>query len=697
MNEKLDRYQIVEEIGQGGFATVYRAHDTELDRQVAVKELKPILLQDKTWVKRFRREARAIAQLDHARIITVYDVIQPGERLLIVMRLVDGPNLDELITARGGLPWPETVAYLSAIAEGLDYAHSQDILHRDLKPANILMDPVRGPMLSDFGLAKLMRANSSSVSVSGSIAGTPHYIAPEIWEEKEATPKTDIYALGCILYEMLTGTKIFKGETPPAVMMAHFKPLELPEKWPEGVPPGVAEVLRTALAQEPADRYTTAGNMVEALTALTPDDVAEPLHVPEKVEPEPLPSSARPDSESSDYGDMRELVRQATQEVVAQTKREQAAMWRHEAESSLSEDSLDSAERAARKWQELYPDDPEFAAFWQKLQEKKALAEESKEFETSHLTPAKAALRDKKRNKVGCMRKVVVAVILLLALIGALTVLSRCGKAKDHLSNAEVDPPVTENVHVPLLDSAEIPALTINFLTGKLSLSPGAEDALLDGQATYNAEKLKPQIVIKGNQIDLEHEGSELDILGLAAYEIENEWNMKLGSVPMKLDIKTGIAEGDIELGNLSLVDLNVTQGASRFDLSFSEPNQVEMSNLFFQAGASDVTLTGLPNARAKEITFIGGAGHHTLDFSGELKSEVKVNVELGLGVTTIIVPENIAARVSFDQEEDEEDRSITAIGTWQKSGDQYVLPGEGPEMTIIVKMGAGSLTLRNP
>ena len=97
MNEKLDRYQIVEEIGQGGFATVYRAHDTELDRQVAVKELKPILLQDKTWVKRFRREARAIAQLDHARIITVYDVIQPGERLLIVMRLVNGPNLDELL------------------------------------------------------------------------------------------------------------------------------------------------------------------------------------------------------------------------------------------------------------------------------------------------------------------------------------------------------------------------------------------------------------------------------------------------------------------------------------------------------------------------------------------------------------------------------------------------------------------------
>ena len=145
MSQKLYRYQILEEIGQGGFATVYRAHDTELDRFVAVKELKPALIQDSNWVKRFQREARAIARLDHPHIITVHDVIEENNRFLIVMRLVDGPSLDQYLTTQGKIPWEKTLAYLTDIAAGLDYAHSQEILHRDLKPANILMDPQHGP------------------------------------------------------------------------------------------------------------------------------------------------------------------------------------------------------------------------------------------------------------------------------------------------------------------------------------------------------------------------------------------------------------------------------------------------------------------------------------------------------------------------------------------------------------------------
>ena len=116
MNEKLGRYQIIEEIGQGGFATVYRAHDAELDRPVAVKELKPALLQDKTWIKRFQREARAVARLDHPHIITIYDVVYKGDCFVIVMRLVNGPSLDKLIAARGHLSWAETLAYMADIA-----------------------------------------------------------------------------------------------------------------------------------------------------------------------------------------------------------------------------------------------------------------------------------------------------------------------------------------------------------------------------------------------------------------------------------------------------------------------------------------------------------------------------------------------------------------------------------------------------
>src|SRR5262245_13219173 len=199
----MDRYQILGEIGRGGFAVVYRARDTELDRLVALKELNPHLLADTGWVEQFRREARLIARLNHPRIVTIYDIIdQAPARLFLVMHLVEGPGLDKLLAGRGRLPWTEALAIIQAVAEGLDYAHSQGILHRDLKPANILLDPARGPLLSDFGLAKLV--SDHSLSQSGSIVGTPHYIPPEIWDGEPATPQADIYALGCILYVLRT-------------------------------------------------------------------------------------------------------------------------------------------------------------------------------------------------------------------------------------------------------------------------------------------------------------------------------------------------------------------------------------------------------------------------------------------------------------------------------------------------------------
>jgi len=287
MAEKLGRYEILDEVGQGGFATVYRARDTQLDRLVALKELKPVLLQDTNWVKRFEHEARTIARLDHPRIVTIYDVHETENRLYIVMRLVDGPSLEELLSNQGRFSWSETCEVMAAIAEGLDHAHAQGIVHRDLKPANILLDRERGSMLSDFGLAKLAGESSMSITAGGGFVGTPHYIAPEVWEGQGTTQQSDIYALGCILYEMLTGQKLFKGETPPAVMMAHFKSSPLPRVWSDDVPSGIAKVLNKALAKRPADRYTTAGELVKALTSLS------------KTGPSPQPVTIAPDEPDS--------------------------------------------------------------------------------------------------------------------------------------------------------------------------------------------------------------------------------------------------------------------------------------------------------------------------------------------------------------------------------------------------------------
>ncbi len=262
-NARSNRYDILDEIGQGGFAVVYRARDTELDRVVALKELRSSFLADAEWVKRFRQEARAIARLDHPGIVTIHDIGQAADRLFIVMRLVDGPSLAEQIVAQGRLEWPEAVEIMTVIAAALDYAHTQQFIHRDLKPGNILLDPERGPLLTDFGLAKLVSENS--MSQSGNVVGTPHYIAPEAWEGQTVGIQTDIYALGCVLYEMLTGQKLFAGESPPSVMMAHFKPPALPQEWPEGVPPGLTEVLTTALAKNPEERFPSAGMLAQGL------------------------------------------------------------------------------------------------------------------------------------------------------------------------------------------------------------------------------------------------------------------------------------------------------------------------------------------------------------------------------------------------------------------------------------------------
>lgn len=283
MSDKPGRYELLDELGRGGFAIVYRARDTELNRLVALKALRPALLQDTAWVKRFRREARAIAGLDHPQIVTVYDVGQTPDQLFIVMRLVEGSGLDGLLAAQGRLPWSQTLEIMTAVAEALDYAHEHGILHRDLKPANILIDTQRGPLLSDFGLAKLVDEGSMSITTGGGIVGTPHYIAPEVWEGSGTTRQSDIYALGCILYEMLTGEKLFKGESPPAVMMAHFNPLSLPESWPEGVPSVVADVLQKALARQPGDRYASAGQIITALTRVRPSSKTPAFHEPSRT------------------------------------------------------------------------------------------------------------------------------------------------------------------------------------------------------------------------------------------------------------------------------------------------------------------------------------------------------------------------------------------------------------------------------
>jgi serine/threonine-protein kinase len=195
--------------------------DTTLDREVALKILHPPLLTDRRFVQNFRREARTLAALRHPQIITIYEVGEIDGRLFIAMDLAHGQSLARSIAERGRILWAETLALLKPVCDALDYAHGQNVVHRDLKPANLLLDTQRGALLTDFGFARLMAENSASMSLSGGIVGTPGYIAPEVWEDNAASVPVDIYALGCIVYEMLTGDVLFKGQTPMQAMRAH--------------------------------------------------------------------------------------------------------------------------------------------------------------------------------------------------------------------------------------------------------------------------------------------------------------------------------------------------------------------------------------------------------------------------------------------------------------------------------------------
>lgn len=326
----LGKYQILDELGRGGFATVYRALDPTLDREVALKVLHPQLLTDPAFVARFRQEARALANLRHPQIVTVYEVGEADGRLFIAMELAHGPSLAQAIAERGRIPWDEALALLKLVCEALDYAHGQEVVHRDLKPANILLDRERGPLLTDFGFARLLRDSSVSLSLSGGILGTPAYIAPEVWEMDAAAPAADIYGLGCIVFEVLTGEVLFGGQTPMQVMRAHDRGPQFPDAWPPDVPAGVAGVLRKGLAREPGSRYPSAQSIWYAL---------------------------------SDLNAHEQAAREAAERAAV------AAQWRAEAKRAMAAGEWSTARMAARRWQALTPDDRATTTFLAQLEE----------------------------------------------------------------------------------------------------------------------------------------------------------------------------------------------------------------------------------------------------------------------------------------------------------------------------------------
>ncbi len=233
-----------------------------LKRAVALKILHPALTVDPQFLARFQIEAELAAQMDHPNIVPIYDFNQIDGRYVITMGLMARGSLKDHLASYGAMNVHQSKTMLEQVASGLAYAHERDVIHRDLKPGNILIDAQGVARISDFGFAKARSADSLSLSMAGSLLGTPSYMAPEIWEGKPASPRSDIYSLGCIAHEMLTGSQLFQGETPVQVMHAHIvrgpKPLEgLPSVW--------QSFIDKCLEPESENRYTTVNALLEDL------------------------------------------------------------------------------------------------------------------------------------------------------------------------------------------------------------------------------------------------------------------------------------------------------------------------------------------------------------------------------------------------------------------------------------------------
>ena len=262
---KLGKYQIIEEVGRGGFGIVYRAMLSDSDNPLALKVLHSNLVNIPGFVERFLREARYAMSLDHENIVKVFECGQEEGFYYISMDFMDNGSLKDRITEQGPIRRSEAFKIFDQVAAGVEHAHNNGIIHRDLKPGNILFDKNNQAKIADLGFAKAHLSEASlSLSMTGGMIGTPNYMAPELWEGREAKPTVDQYSLGCILYEMLTADKLFGGDTTPTIMLNHFKPPVISRSLKKDV----REIILKATQKLPADRYKNIAAMRESVANL---------------------------------------------------------------------------------------------------------------------------------------------------------------------------------------------------------------------------------------------------------------------------------------------------------------------------------------------------------------------------------------------------------------------------------------------
>ncbi len=296
VGKQFGAYQITEALGSGGMATVYRAHQEKMGRDVVLKILSQNHADDPVFMQRFEQEARVLARLQHPHIVPVHDFGQIDDIPYIAMAFIDHGDLADVLRERR-LKLYEIGQMMEQIGDALDYAHGQGVVHRDVKPANILIDHRGNCLLTDFGIAKIITASAKPITVTG-VIGTPSYMSPEQSTGEPLDGRSDVYSLGIILYEMITGQVPYKGDTPMAVMMMHLnQPLTPPRELVPTLPAPIEQVIYQALAKRRDERYATVREMTQdlrlALSKVQTEELSQ-VDVTQANLTQATPSSQRP-------------------------------------------------------------------------------------------------------------------------------------------------------------------------------------------------------------------------------------------------------------------------------------------------------------------------------------------------------------------------------------------------------------------
>jgi hypothetical protein len=265
-----------------------------------------------------------------------------------------------------------------------------------------------------------------------------------------------------------------------------------------------------------------------------------------------------------------------------------------------------------------------------------------------------------------------------------------CSFGIPSIAQLETGPVETLTVNEPR-SNADVLDLTFDMAFGEFNLINGAK-ALLDGEIRYNVAAWEPTVVRKDGSLTISQDAGGYTREGFPGDDVVNAWDFRLGSVPMNLTVSAGAYDATMDLSGLPIRRFTVQDGAGEVQVRFDELNPETMDRLSYQTGASEITFIGLANANFDEMNFDGGAGDYLFDFSGDLQRDADVNINVGLSTVRIIVPSGVAAQVNTDGAAEQ----IFALGTWQTEGDSYVNPGDGPQLTITVNMGAGDVHLAN-